>query len=85
MAIGFSDPRVKLHICDGIKYVQDAEEGSYDAIIVDSSDPVGPAEVLFEKVRLESCTNGVRVRSGGPPLPEGAERSDSRARASSAQ
>jgi spermidine synthase len=31
--------------------LQDAEEGSYDAIIVDSSDPVGPAEVLFEKVR----------------------------------
>jgi spermidine synthase len=32
---------------------QDAPEGSYDAIIVDSSDPVGPAEVLFEKVRLD--------------------------------
>jgi hypothetical protein len=50
MAVGFEDPRVKLHICDGIKFVQDSEEGSYDAIIVDSSDPVGPAEVLFEKV-----------------------------------
>jgi hypothetical protein len=24
----------------------------YDVIIVDSSDPVGPAEVLFEKVRV---------------------------------
>jgi hypothetical protein len=41
----------QVHICDGIKFVQDAEEGSYDAIIVDSSDPVGPAEVLFEEVR----------------------------------
>ena len=30
--------------------LQDAEEGTYDAIIVDSSDPVGPAEVLFQKV-----------------------------------
>lgn len=49
MAVGFEDPRVSLHICDGIKFVQDAEEGTYDAIIVDSSDPVGPAEVLFQK------------------------------------
>ena len=30
---------------------QDAEAGFYDAIIVDSSDPVGPASVLFTKVR----------------------------------
>ena len=41
---------MQLHICDGIKFVEDAEEGSYDVIIVDSSDPVGPAEVLFQKV-----------------------------------
>lgn len=31
---------------------QDAPEGTYDAIIVDSSDPVGPAEVLFQKARV---------------------------------
>lgn len=53
MAVGFSDPRVTVNICDGIKFTQDAEEGTYDVIIVDSSDPVGPAEVLFQKVR--SC------------------------------
>ncbi len=51
MATGFADPRHCLHITDGIKWVQDAQEGTYDAIIVDSSDPVGPAEVLFEEVR----------------------------------
>lgn len=50
LAAGFNDPRVKVHICDGIQFVTDAEEGYYDVIIVDSSDPVGPAEVLFEKV-----------------------------------
>jgi len=49
MALGFSDPRVEVHVCDGIKYVGDAEEGTYDAIIVDSSDPIGPASVLFEE------------------------------------
>jgi predicted membrane-bound spermidine synthase len=50
LALGFSDKRVELHITDGIKWVTEVEEGTYDAIIVDSSDPVGPAEVLFEKV-----------------------------------
>eukprot|EP00798_Chlamydomonas_sp_ICE-L_P030182 gene30182-35166_t len=48
------DPRVKLHICDGIKFVQEVEPNSYDVIIVDSSDPVGPAEVLFEKPFFEA-------------------------------
>ena len=60
MAAGFSDPRVTVHITDGIKYVQEAEENSFDVIIVDSSDPVGPAEVLFQKVmrlgQLVSCS-----------------------------
>jgi hypothetical protein len=34
-----------------VRFVQDAAEGSYDVIIVDSSDPVGPAEVLYQQVR----------------------------------
>ena len=51
MALGFQDPRVRVEITDGIKWVEEAAEGTYDAIIVDSSDPVGPAEVLFQKVR----------------------------------
>lgn len=49
MAVGFSDPRVSVHVCDGIKFVQEAPEGTYDVIVVDSSDPVGPAEVLFQE------------------------------------
>ncbi|GAB4823386.1 hypothetical protein N2152v2_010432 [Parachlorella kessleri] len=49
MAVGFSDPRVSVHVCDGIKFVQEAAENTYDVIIVDSSDPVGPAEVLYQK------------------------------------
>ena len=50
MALGFEDARLNLQITDGIKWVQDCPEGTYDAIIVDSSDPVGPAEVLFQQV-----------------------------------
>lgn len=57
MAIGFDDPRVSVDITDGIKFVKDAAEETYDAIIVDSSDPVGPAEVLFQKVRRSKHSN----------------------------
>ncbi|GLI64183.1 hypothetical protein VaNZ11_007375 [Volvox africanus] len=60
MAVGFSDPRVTLHICDGIKYVEDSPADSYDLIVVDSSDPVGPAEVLFEKPFFEALHRAVR-------------------------
>ena len=50
LAMGYDDPRVTTRYTDGIKFVEEAPEGTYDAIIVDSSDPVGPAAVLFEKV-----------------------------------
>ncbi|ERI09102.1 polyamine aminopropyltransferase [Aneurinibacillus aneurinilyticus] len=42
-----SDPRVHFIYNDGVAYVKNYEN-YYDIIIVDSSDPVGPAEQLFE-------------------------------------
>ena len=47
LASGFSDPRLKLSFCDGVRFVEEAEACTYDCIIIDSSDPVGPAEVPF--------------------------------------
>lgn len=41
-----SDPRVHFQFTDGIRFVEEKEK-EYDVIIVDSSDPVGPAEALF--------------------------------------
>ncbi|MCL7035354.1 hypothetical protein MKW94_018167 [Papaver nudicaule] len=49
LAIGFEDPRVQLHVGDAIEFLRNASEGIYDAVIVDSSDPVGPAQELVEK------------------------------------
>jgi spermidine synthase len=43
---GLNNPKAKVLIDDGIKHVQDSE-AVYDIIIVDSTDPVGPAEGLF--------------------------------------
>ena len=47
MAAGFSHPKVKVIIGDGFEYLKN-NEASYDVIITDSSDPVGPAESLFQ-------------------------------------
>ena len=41
-----SDPRVNFIFSDGIEFVAD-KKGVYDVILIDSSDPVGPAEQLF--------------------------------------
>lgn len=40
-------PKVDLRIEDGIIFVRNAPDESYDLIVVDSSDPVGPSEGLF--------------------------------------
>ncbi len=48
MACSFDDKRVTVYNEDGAKFVKD-RKNTYDIIIVDSSDPIGPAEVLFSE------------------------------------
>jgi spermidine synthase len=60
VAVGFEDPRVKLHIGDGVAFLKAVPEGTYDAVIVDSSDPIGPAQELFEKPFFESVSKALR-------------------------
>jgi len=50
-----SDPRADLKFIDGIKWVKDAEPNSVDIIIVDSTDPVGPALGLFSEEFYRDC------------------------------
>ncbi len=45
---GFKSSKANVMIQDGIKYVAETKK-RYDIIIVDSSDPVGPAEGLFNE------------------------------------
>lgn len=47
MSIGFQHPNVSVHIGDGFKFLED-RKNEFDVIITDSSDPVGPAESLFQ-------------------------------------
>lgn len=53
-ACGFEDSRVRLHFEDGLKFVR-RKENAYDLIIVDSTDPFGPGEVLFTREFYGNC------------------------------
>ena len=53
-ACGFEDERVHIIIQDGLKYVRN-QQAQYDLIIVDSTDPFGPGEVLFTKEFYGAC------------------------------
>ncbi|MEX1062122.1 MAG: polyamine aminopropyltransferase [Balneolaceae bacterium] len=50
----FGNPKLNVIYEDGISFVRQASQ-SYDLIIVDGSDPVGPAEGLFEAEFLSCC------------------------------
>lgn len=43
-----SNPRVKLHVDDGLAYIRE-HQNEFDVILVDSTDPIGPAVGLFEE------------------------------------
>ena len=56
IAASFDDPRLTLHIDDGIAYVREAASASFDLVIVDSTDPVGPGEGCLPKPSTATCT-----------------------------
>lgn len=67
------DPRAQIHFADGIQWAADAAPGSYDVIIVDSTDPVGPAAGLFAEPFYRSClgalgADGIFVQQSESPL-----------------
>jgi len=59
LATTFNDPRLTLLHADAAAFLRDGECGKYDVIIVDSSDPVGPAEVLFRSEFYENMKNAL--------------------------
>lgn len=47
LAAALDHPKLELIIDDGVKYVKHAPDEVFDLVIIDSTDPVGPAEGLF--------------------------------------
>lgn len=73
LCTGNNDARATLHFTDGIKWVKEAAAGSYDVIIVDSTDPIGPAEGLFQEPFYRDCLNalasdGILVQQSESPI-----------------
>ena len=58
----FANKRANIVIADGLKFVADTKE-KFDAIIVDSSEPMGPSAVLHSKRFFTDCRNA--LKSGG--------------------
>ncbi|MFL0747233.1 MAG: polyamine aminopropyltransferase [Prochlorococcus sp.] len=56
----WSDPRLHLYLEDGIAWTTNAAEASYDVVLVDGSDPSGPAEGLFNEAFFKQCRRILR-------------------------
>jgi len=73
----FDDPRLHLTIADGAAYMRETGE-RFDVIIVDSTDPTGPGEVLFTDsfyghARRALAPGGILVTQNGVPFLQGGE------------
>ena len=68
-----NDPRATLFFGDGIKWMEEQAAESVDVIIVDSTDPVGPAEGLFNQPFFDNCyrvlkQGGILIQQSGSPF-----------------
>ena len=73
----FDDPRLELVFADGAQFIRETA-GGFDVIIVDSTDPVGPGEVLFTDsfyghARRALAPGGILVTQNGVPFLQGEE------------
>jgi len=71
----YDDPRTDLVIGDGAAFVAETEQ-RYDVILIDSTDPVGPGEVLFTREFYANCKRcltpgGILATQNGVPFVQG--------------
>lgn len=73
----FDDPRLTLVIDDGAAFMRNTDQ-HFDVIIVDSTDPIGPGEVLFTDTfyghaQRRLRPGGILVTQNGVPFMQGDE------------
>lgn len=61
LSAGLDDPRVECLFVDGIRHIQETK-GAYDVIIIDSTEPVGPAVGLFSREFYAACFESLGER-----------------------
>ncbi len=59
IAAGLADPKVSVFVADGIQHIKD-NKNTYDVILVDSTEPVGPAVGLFSKDFYQDIYNALK-------------------------
>ena len=62
LSSSFSDPRLNLYFEDGAEFVKNSKE-TFNLIIIDSTDPIGPGVVLFTEEFYRNCSN--ILKTGG--------------------
>jgi spermidine synthase len=72
LTTGVNDKRAKMVFDDGLKYIENAKE-KFDVIMLDLSDPVGPAEGLFQRPFYEMVASrltddGIMVAQSESPF-----------------
>jgi len=72
LASSFNDPRAAVEIADGNDFIRH-EQGRFDVILVDSSDPVGPSVILHQKrffaaLKRRLKPGGVIAAQAGSPV-----------------
>ena len=73
----FDDPRLNLVINDGAAFMRETDQ-KFDVIVVDSTDPIGPGEVLFTNTFYGHAAraltdDGIIVTQNGVPFMQGDE------------
>lgn len=68
----FDDVRTDLVIADGIAFMAETRR-QFDLIVIDSTDPIGPGEVLFSESFYRDCASrlapgGIVVNQNGVPF-----------------
>ncbi len=66
LAVGYDDPRVHIHVYDGIKFVEEAitSDNMFDVIISDLSDPIGPAGSIYNGNFIELLSKALNPEHG---------------------
>jgi spermidine synthase len=55
IACGFDDPRVKIQLGDGAAFVASQPDRSFDLVLVDSTEPIGPGITLYKEKFYKEC------------------------------
>ncbi len=72
VSCALDDPRLELRIEDGVRYVSDTKE-TFDVVLIDSTDPIGPAAPLFNKAFYKNVASllgpdGIMVSQSESPF-----------------